>query len=164
MRPTRTPLTTHRRTSYWQIWQMEGFDKAFGIQRLGDFSIVKDLHSKLWCALDRSAIRYDRARDVHKVLGVAAAVEKSAMDAPCISVRKYLIDNVHDGSGTKSDKHNTLLLDIAFLHALLAKRAPSRALWRGKTFSDIPTLQVNLTAAAPVNAPSPSRQRPFASA
>ena len=95
--------------------------------RFGDSSIVKDLHSKVWCALGYSAIPYVNARDVHKVLGVAAAVEKSAMDAPCISVRKYLIDNVHDGSGTKSDKHNTLLLDIAFLHALLAKRAPSRA-------------------------------------
>ena len=136
-------------------------------QRVGNFVFVKDSCSKVWSALDLITIYYKRVSDVHKVLGVAVAVSKSAMRAPCISVRKYVIDEaVRKGSGNSSDTHTTLLLDIAsaFLHALLAKRAPSRALWRGKTFSDIPTLQVNLTAAAPVNAPSPSRQRPFASA
>jgi hypothetical protein len=106
---------------------------------LGGYVFVnKD--SKLWCVLERSGIHYQRPSDVHRVLGVAAA--KSAISAPCISVRKYLVDNVCDGSGKSSDQHNTLLLDIAFLHALLEKRAQTRALWRGKSFSDIATLQV----------------------
>jgi hypothetical protein len=121
--------------------------EGFGLQRVGEFAFVKDSKSKVWCVLDLSSICYPYTRDVHRVLGVAAAVAKSSKGAPgpCISVRKYLVDNAaHDGSGNKSDKRTTLLLDIAFLHALLEKRAQTRALWRGKHFSDIATLQVYL--------------------
>ena len=108
------------------------FDRAFGLPRFGDFSFMGDMRSNVWCVLNQSDMQYKHPSQVHQVLRVAAAVAKSAMDAPCISVRKYLVDNVHDGSGISSDQHNTLLLDIAFLHALLEKRAPSRALWRGR--------------------------------
>ena len=123
-------------------WTLE---KAFGLQRVAGFAFVKDSSSKVWTVLDVSEIAYAYPANVHKVLGVAAAVAKSAMGAPCISVRKYLVDNAAlDGSGNKSDKRTTLLLDIAFLHALLEKRAQTRALWRGKHFSDIATLQVRI--------------------
>ena len=120
--------------------------EGFGLQRVGEFAFVKDSKSKVWCVLDLSSICYPYTRDVHRVLGVAAAVAKSSKGAPgpCISVRKYLVHNARDGSGNKSDQHHTLLLDIAFLHALLEKRAQTRALWRGKHFSDIATLQVYL--------------------
>ena len=126
---------------------MARVETYFKMQRTGDFVFVKDVKdSKLWCVLDMSAIHYQYPSDVHRVLGVAAAVAKSSKGAPgpCISVRKYLVHNARDGSGNKSDQHHTLLLDIAFLHALLEKRAQTRALWRGKHFSDIATLQVYL--------------------
>ena len=134
--------------------------EGFGLQRVGEFAFVKDSKSKVWCVLDLSSICYPYTRDVHRVLGVTASAAKSAiMGAPCISVRKYIVDNAaHDGSGNKSDKRTTLLLDIAFLHALLEKRAQTRALWRGKHFSDIATLQVRIFITAfpfPFRSPPP---------
>ncbi len=109
--------------------------EGFGLQRVGEFAFVKDSKSKVWCVLDLRSICYPYTRDVHRVLGVTASAAKSAiMGAPCISVRKYIVDNAaHDGSGNKSDKRTkrtTLLLDIAFLHTLLEKRAQKQRVHR----------------------------------
>ena len=137
-------------TAYWgatdtgqviEVCDMSTLDPTFGMQRVGDFEFVEDSSSKVWCVLDRCTpkIEYAYPNHVHRVLGVKAA---DNAPGPCISVRKYLVHNARDGSGNKSDQHHTLLLDIAFLHALLEKRAQTRALWRGKSFSNIVTLQV----------------------
>ena len=117
-------------------------DFSFTLQGIGGFALVQDSRGEMWIVLGKCkpAFEYKKPSDVHKLLGIEADVAKSP-NAPCKSVRKYLIDQLN-GSGSKSDKQTTLLLAFDELHHLLCKRWQTQAQWRGRPFTDLATLQV----------------------
>ena len=121
-------------------------DFSFALQCIGGFALVQDSRGDMWIVLGKCkpAFEYKKPSDVHKLLGIEADVAKSP-NAPCKSVRKYLIDQFN-GSGSKSDKQTTLLLAFDYLHHLLCKCRQSsgqtQAQWRRRPFTDLATLQV----------------------